>query len=98
MEKYYKAKPSALPFVEEVEGKLYTNAIKDSDGTLVSTGEYYLRNYYTTFDADNLEIMINYVDYKIDENTLEELPKSAVDLSDNYGVTWVTGKYYVRKH
>ena len=41
MEKYYKAKPSALPFVEEVKGELYTNAIKDSDGTLASTGESY---------------------------------------------------------
>ena len=97
MEKYYKAKPSALLFVEEVKGELYTNAIKDSDGTLVSTGEYYLRNYYTTFDADNLEIMINYVDYRVDESTLEEVPEQIIDLSD-YNPMYEAGKYYVRKH
>lgn len=83
MKKYYKAKPSALPLMQEVKGELYTNTIKDSDGTLVSTGEYYLRNYYTTFDADNLEIMINYIDYKVDESTLEELPEQIIDLSDS---------------
>ena len=97
MGKYYKAKPIAFPFIAEVKGELYTNAIKQEDGSVISTGEYYLRNYYSTFDKNNLEIICNYADYKVDENTLEEIPECAIDLSDNYDTTWVTGNYYVGK-
>lgn len=94
--KTYKAKPLALPFIDEVQGYLYTNAVEQENGELVSTGEYYLRNYYSTYDTSDFSVILNHVDYKIDEKTLEEVTFS-VDLADNNDITWVAGEYYVGK-